>query len=203
MAGKPMSPAEAEALAAVAPPFKDLESGARKGDVVEAKEEKKGKDPKEKEQQEQQAKEQTVELPADIQSQFPDSDLSKVVVILNSGEATKRRLKGFAENGTIHIAEGADQKPVMRHEASHIAQQLKGEKGEAPAGGGAGERVLAVVIRGEEGGLALLDRGSRHGGHHASVGELSDGGVYEWSLARGPQHGPGVQLGIPRLSRFL
>jgi len=133
-----MSPAEAEALAAVAPPFKDLESGARKGDVVEAKEEKKGKDPKEKEQQEQQAKEQTVELPADIQSQFPDSDLSKVVVILNSGEATKRRLKGFAENGTIHIAEGADQKPVMRHEASHIAQQLKGEKGEAPAGGGAG-----------------------------------------------------------------
>jgi len=139
VAEKLMSLEEVAALAAVPPPFKDLEGAARKGDDIEAKEDKKGGEAGEqKKEQEQQAKEETIQLPGDIQAQFPDSDLSKVVVILNSGEAAKKHLKGFAENGTIHIAEGADQKKVMRHEASHVAQQLKGEQGEAPAGGAGG-----------------------------------------------------------------
>lgn len=190
---KPMSPEETAALAAVPPPFKDIEGAAKKGDTVEAKQEKKGaaEDPEHKKQQEQQAKEETIELPADVQSQFPDSDLSKVVVILNSGEAAKRRQKGFAENGTIHIAEGADQKPVMRHEASHIAQQLKGENGGAPAGGGGG--AGGDKAGGAKAGAAAEKSGAPTGDGPGGGGPKEEGGAAGTDAAAPAGAGGGVE----------
>ena len=68
----------------------------------------------------------TQSLPGEIQSQFPDADLSKVTVVLNSEKAKERGVQGFASKGVIQIAPGATELEVMRHEAAHIAQQMKG-----------------------------------------------------------------------------
>lgn len=77
------------------------------------------------ERQKEGSEEKTVNLPADIVAQFPDVDLASVSVILNSKLAAEKGVQGFAANGTIYVAPGADKDKVMRHEAAHLAQMMK------------------------------------------------------------------------------
>lgn len=82
-------------------------------------------------------------LPSDIQSQFPDADLSGVTVILNSKEAAAQGVDGFFQGGAIHVAPGADMQAILRHEAAHAAQFVKTQRGGQQGQGGGADAAAA------------------------------------------------------------
>ncbi len=143
---KLMSPEEAAALASQAPPHRDLGTkdgpeggGGAEAGVVESAEVAdkadmgKGAEPLAQGEHEKEggeaSQEELVPLPSDIQVQFPDVDLSGVTVVLNSPQAEEKGVDGFALGTVIHVAPNvADQKAVLRHEAAHVVQQMKGDE---------------------------------------------------------------------------
>jgi hypothetical protein len=157
----PISPEEAAAQANTAPPFEKLEAQegpeaaeSKQGSALEEESKQsegaeggqraEDKDPAAQDKagpgKQGEAEQTQTELPAEVAAQFPDADFSKTTVIMNSAEAAKKGLDGFAKDGVIHVAPNvADVKKVLRHEATHIVQQAKKEKGEKAgdaAGGG-------------------------------------------------------------------
>jgi len=108
------------------------------------------------------SEEKTVNLPSDIVAQFPDVDLSTVSVILNSRVAAEKGVQGFASNGTIYVAPGADKDKVMRHEAAHLAQMMKDPDAKQKEGEGEADGETPAADQGAPGTEQHTDVEPRH-----------------------------------------
>ena len=100
------------------------------------------------------AEQQVSELPADIAGMFPDADLRGVRVHLNSQQAAKRGVDGFANADEIHVAPGAQVSETLRHEAAHVVQFRNGKKqvGEGSAKADSEEQNEKKAKKAESGG---------------------------------------------------